>query len=216
MSTPTIRATVLSILGKSFRSYLATDSRLVAYRRAISPPRGVIPFLSPMPNTEVSTWVAPASRASKALAMAQPASLCPWNSISALTRLRSSLTSSYTCRGVATPTVSAIPTRFTPMASTASYTRKMSLLWLRNESSVLNRTSTPWLCTNSITSWAISTIWSMSLPWLNSRSIEDVPITTSMPSTPVSIATVASSTRQRTCVSSLALRPSFLIVLMSS
>ena len=46
----------------------------MAYRRAMSPPSGVIPFRSPMPSAEVSTCVAPASRASKALAMAQPVS----------------------------------------------------------------------------------------------------------------------------------------------
>jgi hypothetical protein len=50
--------------------------------RARNPPKGVMPFRSPIPRMVVSTWVAPASMASKALAMAHPVSLWPWNSMS--------------------------------------------------------------------------------------------------------------------------------------
>ena len=90
----------------------------VAYRHATSPPRGVIPTRSPIPRTVVSMWVAPASSAQYAFAMAMPVSLWRWISMSQLTTPRRVRTRSYTWRGLAQPTVSAIPTRFTPMRST--------------------------------------------------------------------------------------------------
>jgi hypothetical protein len=87
-------------------------------------------------------WVAPASRAAKALAMAQPVSLWPWNSMSARVSRRRVPTSQATWLGVAMPTVSAIPSRFTtPSRSTARYTRRRSAGSLRKVSSVEKRSS---------------------------------------------------------------------------
>ena len=64
--------------------------------------------------------VAPPSSAAKALATAQPESLWPWNSMSAVVRRRKVLTSRSTWVGVAMPTVSAVPNRLTtPSLSTA-------------------------------------------------------------------------------------------------
>ena len=70
-----------------------------------------MPLRSPMPSTVVSMWVAPASRAAYALAMAHPVSLWAWNSMSQSTAFRTIDTSSKTWLGVAIPTVSARPTR---------------------------------------------------------------------------------------------------------
>ncbi|KAH3676951.1 hypothetical protein OGATHE_001441 [Ogataea polymorpha] len=50
--------------------------------------------------------------------MAQPVSLWKWHSMSHDTTDFKVLTSSYTCLGLAQPTVSAIPTLFTPILST--------------------------------------------------------------------------------------------------
>ena len=88
--------------------------------RATKPPSGVMPLRSPMPSTVVSMCVAPASSAAQALAMAQPESLWPWNSMSQRVSRRSVPTSRDTCVGEAMPTVSAMPSRFTtPSLSTA-------------------------------------------------------------------------------------------------
>ena len=65
--------------------------------RATKPPSGVMPLRSPMPSTVVSMWVAPASSAAKALAIAQPESLWPWNSMSQWVSRRSVPTSRHTC-----------------------------------------------------------------------------------------------------------------------
>jgi len=82
MFTSTASATKFSISRSIGRLYLAlTYSGFAAYKQAISPPRGVMPTRSPMPNTaiqrglsfiwvsykqiglQVSIWVAPASSA---------------------------------------------------------------------------------------------------------------------------------------------------------
>ena len=65
------------------------------------------------------------------------------------------LTRSKTCLGEAQPTVSAIPTRFTPTLSTALYTERRSTRSERNESSLEKRTSRPLDLTNSMTSIAV-------------------------------------------------------------
>ena len=127
---------------------LRAPGGIVAYRRAIRPPSGVMPLRSPMPRTEVSTWVAPASRASKALAMAQPESLWPWNSMSQLTR-RAACADQFVdlARGGHAHRVGdahAVDADGVHGFDRCGAGRPRSL---RNESSVLKRTSTPWLLT---------------------------------------------------------------------
>src|SRR6266511_3824648 len=90
-----------------------------------------MPTRSPIPSTDTSTCVAPAEIASYAFAMAQPVSLWAWKPMSHLTALRSSRTSTKTWRGVAMPTVSAIPIRWTPSFSAAWWTDEV--LHLRAE-----------------------------------------------------------------------------------
>ena len=95
------------------RRYLRrTRSRSQVYMRAMKPPSEAMPLRSPMPSTVVSMWVAPASRAEKALATAQPESLCPWNSMSASVSGAGCPTRRATWVGEAMPTVSAMPRRF--------------------------------------------------------------------------------------------------------
>ena len=67
----TASATKFSTSRRAAKLYLdLTYSASQMYILAIRPPRGVIPFRSPIPSTEVSIWVAPASSAQNALAMA--------------------------------------------------------------------------------------------------------------------------------------------------
>ena len=73
-----------------------------------------------------------------------------------------------------------------------------------------------WLRMKVSTSAAMSMTSSMLLPWLNWRSCDEVPMTTSSPSTPVSSAILASSLWQRMWVRMRACRPSPTIVLTSS
>ena len=91
------------------------------------------------------------------------------------------------------PTVSATPTRFTPIASTALYTLRRSPSVERNESSLEKRTSLPWSLMNVITLRASAMISSTDFPCENSRRYDEVPKRMSIPSTPVCTATLASS-----------------------
>jgi len=136
-------------------------------------------------------WVQPASRAAKLFAIAHPTSLCPWNSISQSTTFLTVLTTSYTCLGVAIPTVSAIPTLVTPNLLISLYTLTKSFKFDLKLSSLLNLTSNPLLFMKSITSLAASIICSISFPCENFLKYEDVPNTTSTPLTPVSTAILA-------------------------
>jgi len=71
MLTSTASATRFSISRSIGRLYLAlTYSGSAAYKHAMRPPRGVMPTRSPIPRTEVSMCVAPASSAVYAFAMA--------------------------------------------------------------------------------------------------------------------------------------------------
>ena len=113
-----------------------------------------------------------------------PVSLCKWTSISQPTTPLKVLINSYTCLGFAQPTVSAIPTLFTPILSTVWYIDNKSTKSDRNESSEEKRTSMPLDLTKLITSIAVLVMYVMSFPCENSRRKEEVPITTSTPSTP--------------------------------
>lgn len=71
----------------------------------MNPPKGVMPLRSPMPRIVVSMWVAPHSKATKELAIAQPVSLWQWNSMSQSTTDRKVEIKLETWEGEATPTV---------------------------------------------------------------------------------------------------------------
>src|SRR6266540_5445449 len=174
-----------------------------------------MPTRSPIPSTDTSTCVAPAEIASYAFAIAQPVSLCAWKPMSHFTALRSSRTSTKTWRGVAMPTVSAMPIRWTPSFSAAWWTATRSCTSERNASSAEKRTSSPADSASSMGGAIASMICWIDLPCDDSRRIRLVAKRSPIPRTPVSRAARTSSRTQREWVMTFAPRPSFTICVAS-
>ena len=143
--------------------------------------------------------------------MAQPVSLWAWKPMSHRTALRSSRTSTNTWRGVAIPTVSAMPIRWTPIRSAAWWTAMRSGTSERKASSAEKRTSSPAERASSMGGAIASMICWIDFPCDDSRRIRLVAKRRPMPRTPVSSAARTSSSTQREWVITFAPRPSFTI-----
>lgn len=77
--------------------FFMTPSRSAVYMRATRPPSGVIPLRSPIPSTDVSMCVAPASRAAYAFAIEQLGEI--YSVPSVIVEMAFNVTADYTFEG---------------------------------------------------------------------------------------------------------------------